>query len=134
MIDLPGYGYAKISKKMRQSWCFLLESYVRHTTQFENQGLLGLVIAVDSRRLLQEMDVQMVEFANFYGIKICVFLTKMDKLKQQQRQVALNEVSKELQDYADVQVMIGSSTPKKQNIEQLAVWMTENLQKSQSSI
>jgi GTP-binding protein len=129
LVDLPGYGYAKTSKTMRQSWGILLENYVKQAVEFNpEKGLLGLVIVVDSRRLLQDMDKQMIEFANFYGINICIFLTKIDKLNQQQKQQALNQTQKELQDYQNTTVLMGSSVQKKQGIDLLSQWMQQNLQ------
>lgn len=126
LTDLPGYGYAKMSKQTRNAWKILVEKYIHRATQFgDKQGLRGLVIVIDSRRLLQDMDRQMLEFAHFYGIETCLFLTKTDKLKQQQKQTALQHTREALNN--DSYVLMGASTPKKQGIEALATWISTRL-------
>lgn len=128
LIDLPGYGYAKTSKKMRHSWKSLVEKYVYLATRYgQGQGLLALVIVVDSRRLLQETDWQMIKFASYYQLEVCVFLTKIDKLNQQQRQHAFSQTTIALKDLHNVNVMMGSSMLKKQGIGDLRTWLSERI-------
>ena len=99
LVDLPGYGYAKVSDSMRRHWGRLLAQY------FEvRQSLTGLILIVDIRRRLTDFDRQMIEFAESVDLPIHILLTKADKLKKGQAATALLEVRKELDDRASVQL------------------------------
>ena len=77
LVDLPGYGYAKVSKEMREQWRELLGDY------FDGrQSLAGLMLVVDSRRGLGEFDWQMLDWGQTLGCGIHVLLTKADKLSR----------------------------------------------------
>jgi len=76
-VDLPGYGYAKASQSMRQSWGKLIEDYLK-----ESKNLRGTVLLLDSRRGPLEPDLELIEWLDFYGINKLVVLTKTDKLSQ----------------------------------------------------
>ncbi len=78
-VDLPGYGYAAVSKAERASWGRLLDAY------FKVRKTLSLcVILVDIRRDLQEDECTLIELLNFYNIPHCLVLTKADKLSNNQ--------------------------------------------------
>jgi GTP-binding protein len=76
-VDLPGYGYAKASLTLRQSWGKLIEDYLK-----ESKNLRGTVLLIDSRRGPLEPDLELIEWLDFYGINKLVVLTKTDKLSQ----------------------------------------------------
>jgi len=98
LVDLPGYGFAKVADKMRHHWADLMADY------FEmRQSLRGMFLIVDIRRQLTEFDRQMLGFANSVGLPVHVLLTKTDKLKRGQAATALLEVRRELKDAATVQ-------------------------------
>ena len=98
IVDLPGYGFARVSEKMRDHWADLLAEY------FETRASLrGMFLIVDIRRQLTEFDRQMLAFADAVGLPVHVLLTKADKLKRGQAAKALLEVRKELGDIATVQ-------------------------------
>jgi len=91
LVDLPGYGYAKVADSVRAHWGRLLETY------FENrESLNGLILVVDARRELQDFDRQMLAFAEAVSLSVHVLLTKADKLKRGQASTALLQVKKEL--------------------------------------
>lgn len=99
LVDLPGYGFAKVSEKVRAHWGRLLQDY------FESrESLAGLLLVVDIRRRLTEFDEQMLAFAEVVGIPVHVLLTKADKLKRGQAAKALLEVKKALDGRATVQL------------------------------
>ena len=99
LVDLPGYGFAKVSDKVRAHWGRLLQDY------FESrQSLTGLFLVVDIRRRLTEFDEQMLAFAESVSIPVHVLLTKADKLKRGQAATALLEVRKALGERASVQL------------------------------
>lgn len=99
LVDLPGYGFAKVSDRMRRHWAGLLSGY------FEaRESLRGLLLIVDIRRRLTDFDTQMIGFAESVGLPIHILLTKADKLKRGQAAQALLEVRRDLADAATVQL------------------------------
>jgi len=98
LVDLPGYGFAKVADRMRNHWADLMAEY------FETrQSLSGMFLIVDIRRLLTDYDRQMLNFADSVGLPTHVLLTKTDKLKRGQAAKALLEVRRDLSDTATVQ-------------------------------
>lgn len=98
LVDLPGYGFAKVADKMREHWADLMADY------FETRkSLRGLFLIVDIRRQLTDYDRQMLNFADAVGLPAHVLLTKTDKLKRGQAATALLEVRRDLGDTATVQ-------------------------------
>ena len=98
LVDLPGYGFAKVASKMRHHWADLMAEY------FETRkSLRGMFLIVDIRRLLTDYDRQMLRFANSVGLPTHILLTKTDKLKRGQAAKALLELRRELGDSATVQ-------------------------------
>ena len=99
IVDLPGYGFARVSDAMRDHWGHLIADY------FETRkSLKGLILIVDIRRRLTDFDRQMLEFADTVGLPVHVLLTKADKLKRGQAANTLLAVRKELGDSASVQL------------------------------
>jgi GTP-binding protein len=98
LVDLPGYGFAKVAASMQRHWGELLAGY------FEiRQSLSGLLLIVDMRRRLTDYDLAMLKFAAEVNLPVHVLLTKSDKLKRGQAATALLEVRKELDGRATVQ-------------------------------
>jgi len=99
LVDLPGYGFAKVSENMRRHWGQLMQEY------FESRHCLkGLILVVDIRRQLTDFDRQMIEFADAVSLAVHVLLTKADKLKRGKAASALLQVRKELGERASVQL------------------------------
>lgn len=99
LVDLPGYGFAKVATSVRRHWGRLMQEY------FESRACLqGLILVVDVRRQLQDFDRQMIDFAESVSLPIHVLLTKADKLKRGKAATALLQVRKELGDTATVQL------------------------------
>jgi GTP-binding protein len=84
LVDLPGFGYAKVPKALRDSWQALVEGYLAR-----DEGLRGVVHLVDSRRPPTEQDLEMLDYLARVGLPTLVVLTKVDKLKRSQRARAL---------------------------------------------
>jgi GTP-binding protein len=98
LVDLPGYGFARVANSMRRHWGELLSGY------FEvRKSLGGLLLIVDIRRQLTDYDRQMMAFAEEVDLPIHILLTKADKLKRGQAASAVLAVRKELGDRATVQ-------------------------------
>jgi GTP-binding protein len=87
-VDLPGYGYAKVSQKMRESWKSLVEGYLENS-----QHLKGFLLLIDSRRGVQDDDLQLMEYLDSLGRKTCPILTKSDKLGRQQKSQVVREAT-----------------------------------------
>lgn len=99
LVDLPGYGYARVARSMRAHWRQLLEDYFR-----TRESLAGTFLIVDSRRLLGDFDWMMLEWCVSIGCPVHVLLTKADKLKKQEAARALAAAQQELDDAATVQL------------------------------
>ena len=98
LVDLPGYGFAKVASRMRNHWADLMAEY------FEiRASLKGMFLIVDIRRQLTDFDQEMLAFAESVGLPVHVLLTKSDKLKRGQAANALLKVRRELGDVATVQ-------------------------------
>ena len=81
IVDLPGYGYAKVSKSVSESWGKMMERY------FETrQGLLKVIQLVDIRHEPSKQDVQMYDYLKHYGLDGIVAATKADKISRNQYQ------------------------------------------------
>ena len=76
-VDLPGYGYAKVSRSVRERWKPMIETYLR-----TRETLHGVVLIVDIRRLPSEEDVQLGRFLESLGVPHAPVLMKADKLKR----------------------------------------------------
>jgi len=85
-VDLPGYGYARVSKEKKAAWRPMIESYLRRTTQ-----LRGIVLLLDIRREPSDDDRAMLDFLAEVGVPTIVALTKTDKLS---KAVALESAAK----------------------------------------
>ena len=110
LVDLPGYGFARVSDKVRDHWGRLLQEY------FESrESLSGLLLVVDIRRRLTGFDEHMLEFAASVSVPVHILLTKADKLKRGQAATAQLEVAKALGDGATVQLF---SALKRQGVEE----------------
>ncbi len=79
-VDLPGYGYARVSKEERAHWQKLVEDYLAHA-----QNLRGVVIIVDIRRGPEEEEAALCDFLAHHQRPFLVVATKCDKLKRGQR-------------------------------------------------
>jgi GTP-binding protein len=99
LVDLPGYGFARVADRVRDHWGELLSDYFQ-----TRESLGGLLLVVDIRRRLQDYDRQMMAFAAEVELPVHILLTKADKLKRGQAATALLEVQKEVGDRASVQL------------------------------
>lgn len=91
LVDLPGYGYAKVPEAMRAHWQNVLSRYLSERT-----SLGGLVLVMDSRHPLTPLDRQMLDWFCPSGKPVHVLLTKSDKLSRSESTLTLNKVRKEL--------------------------------------
>lgn len=87
IVDLPGYGYAKVSKSISENWGSMMETYFR-----SRQGLIKVVQLVDIRHAPSKQDVQMYEFLRHYGLDGIVVATKADKVSKNEMQKCIRQI------------------------------------------
>lgn len=91
IVDLPGYGYAKISKSISENWGDMMEEY------FQNrQGLKKVVQLVDIRHAPSAQDVQMYEYLRHYGLDGLLVATKADKVSRNEMQKCMKTIRQTL--------------------------------------
>ena len=113
LIDLPGYGFAKVSESQKRYWGELVGDYLR-----QRNSLQGLVMLMDCRRPMLEMDRQLLEWNDEAQIRCHIVLTKADKLKYGAQQKTLQDVQTVCQTEPHLSVQLFSAL-KNQGIEQL---------------
>jgi len=78
LVDLPGYGFAKVSRKQRSSWSKMINSYIKN-----RENLVCLFVLIDSRHKPQKTDLQFIDQLGQWEIPFVIIFTKTDKIKQQ---------------------------------------------------
>jgi GTP-binding protein len=94
LVDLPGYGYARVSRNLKNDWQRNLSYYLE-----SRQSLQGLILLMDIRHPLKEFDRQLLTWCHRARLACHVLLTKSDKLKRGPARTALLQVRKQLPDY-----------------------------------
>jgi len=108
LVDLPGYGYAQVPEEMKRKWQRALGEYL----QMRN-CLKGLVVLMDIRHPLKDLDQQMIQWAVDVGTPVLVLLTKADKLASGARKAQTTLVRNEVESFmGDIQVEAFSSLKK----------------------
>ena len=83
IVDLPGYGFAKVSISQRKKWEIMIEDYLR-----KRESLMNVFVLIDSRHSPQKNDLEFVNNLGKWNIPFCLVFTKADK--ENQRTVSLN--------------------------------------------
>ena len=125
LVDLPGYGYAKVPASMRAHWQMTLSKYLS-----QRSTLYGLVLVMDCRHPLTPLDRQMLDWFSPSGRPIHVLLTKSDKLSRNAANQTLQAVKKELQSiWGNCSIQLFSSL-KKQGVEEaeavIGAWLKDD--------
>lgn len=124
LVDLPGYGYAKVPEAIRNHWVGLLGDYL----QFRKE-IIGLVLIMDARHPLKDLDLQMIQFFSQTGKALHIVLSKSDKLNNQEKVSVLRDVKKAVAEYGFVNLSVQLfSSLKRVGIEELEIklsdWLT----------
>ncbi len=90
-VDLPGYGYARISKSESEKWGKMIERYLK-----DREQLSAIIFLIDIRHEPGKNDLQMLEWLRYYGHEVIVVATKSDKLKRSQLSKHLSVIKKSL--------------------------------------
>ncbi|WP_409309216.1 ribosome biogenesis GTP-binding protein YihA/YsxC [Pectobacterium sp. B1J-3] len=108
LVDLPGYGYAEVPEQMKIKWQRALGEYLQ-----KRNSLKGLVVLMDIRHPLKDLDQQMIQWAVDVKLPVLVLLTKADKLASGARKAQLNMVREAVLPFmGDIQVEAFSSLKK----------------------
>lgn len=91
IVDLPGYGYARVSKSESEKWGAMMESYLEN-----REGLLKVIQLVDIRHKPSAQDVQMYDYLKYFNLDGIVVATKADKVSSNQRSKNILEIRKTL--------------------------------------
>ncbi|MCH1610976.1 MAG: ribosome biogenesis GTP-binding protein YihA/YsxC [Luminiphilus sp.] len=125
LVDLPGYGFAKVPLAVKKKWNQQLERYLQY-----RESLRGLVMLMDIRHPLTEPDRQMLGWAVTASMPVHILLTKADKLKRGPAQSTLLSVREELSTQSDLISVQLFSSLKRQGVDtlgrQLNNWLTDS--------
>ncbi|KRT53936.1 ribosome biogenesis GTP-binding protein YihA/YsxC [endosymbiont of Ridgeia piscesae] len=120
LVDLPGYGYAKVAEQVKTIWQSALADYIA-----QRECLRGLILMMDVRHPLKKFDIQMLEWNIHHGLPTHILLTKADKLKPGAAQRTLRSVQEELAEFPEITLQLFSSL-KRQGIDEahevLDIW------------
>lgn len=123
LVDVPGYGYAKVSKKQREKFGEMIQDYLE-----TRADLKGLVLLVDARHDPTKDDINMFEYAQYLNIPILVVATKMDKLKKMEASQIRQKIGKSLDlDKENVSFLPFSSVDKL-NVDKFWDWIEKHEQ------
>lgn len=113
IVDLPGYGYAKVSKSLTETWGEMIEAYLNG-----RDGLLKVIQLVDVRHAPSVQDIQMYEYLRHYGLDGVVVATKADKVSNNELHKCINMIRKTL-NLSGQDIVIPVSTLKRSGIDKL---------------
>ncbi|HTE16426.1 MAG TPA: ribosome biogenesis GTP-binding protein YihA/YsxC [Burkholderiales bacterium] len=131
-VDLPGYGFAKVSKTEREYWGELISAYLT-----ERSALIGLILLADSRHGIKPLDEQLIRWFAPTGRPVHVLLTKSDKLSQSAASTALRDTQTLLtRRYANCSVQLFSATANRGVVQAnalLAEWLTSQDERTEKT-
>ena len=105
LVDLPGYGYAQVPEEMKRKWQESLSEYLQ-----KRESLKGLVLLMDIRHPLKEIDRQLLQWAVATELSVLVLLTKADKFNTSPRNTIVQQVRRDVREFGgDVRVEAFSS-------------------------
>ncbi len=91
-VDLPGFGYAKVPKKIKREWAPMIEKYLS-----SRQTLKCVILLMDIRRIPKEDEKNFIDWFHHFNLSSILVLTKADKLSKQKAQLQQNKIAKELE-------------------------------------
>ena len=123
LVDLPGYGFAKVPPKVKQDWQQLVECYLQ-----QRQSLRGLVVLIDCRHPLKPLDLQLLEWTDHLQLPVHLLLTKADKLSRGAAYNTLHQVQKSISSQVSLQLFSSlAKTGRTELVEQLQSWFCDNV-------
>lgn len=127
LVDLPGYGYAKVPKVIKQRWEATVDAYLQ-----TRECLKGLILIMDVRHPLKEIDQQVIAWATQSDVPLHILLSKSDKLNKNERKQSLMQVENALEPlHSNISVQLFSALKKEGVTEArqiLNTWVHTNTQ------
>ena len=120
IVDLPGYGYAKVSKKMRSAWGQEIEKYL-----MRRQSLNALCIIMDIRHPFKEDDLNLIDWCESKDLPMILLLNKADKLSKNKISQATFSAEKKLERLSTKHYVLATSATNKTGIESLLARINE---------
>ena len=114
LVDLPGYGFAKVPIEMKNEWQRQIDEYLQY-----RESLRGIILLMDIRHPLQDFDRMILQWGKDANMPVHVLLTKADKLKFGAAKKALLETQRAINQHYDASIQLFSAL-KKQGLEELA--------------
>jgi len=108
LVDLPGYGFAKVSESIKQQWQHTLTLYLQ-----ERASLKGLILVMDCRHPFKDTDNSIIEWCGLSNLACHILLNKADKLSYSQQKLALFQAQKTIANNANVSVQLFSNLNKR---------------------
>lgn len=124
LVDVPGYGYARVSQKKRQEFGEMIQDYLE-----TRPNLKGLVILIDSRHEPTKDDITMYNYAQYLNLPILVVCTKIDKIKKSQVNKAMSRLKKNIDLNYDYVTVLTFSSVTKLHVAELGNWIEEKISK-----
>ncbi len=120
LVDLPGYGYAQVPEAIKRKWQKSLGEYLQ-----KRESLKGLIVLMDIRHPLKDLDQQMIDWAVSVNIPIMLLLTKADKLASGAQKQQVNLVKEAILPFQGDITVAPFSSPKRVGLEQLKQKLNE---------
>lgn len=123
LVDLPGYGYAKVSKKLREEFEGLITDYL-----LRSENLFIVFVLIDAAIPPQRIDLEFLEWCGVHRVPVGIIFTKTDKKKRKQTEKNMTDFETELSKYfAELPVVFETSANTKRGVETLGEWITEQI-------
>lgn len=122
LVDVPGYGYARVSQKKRQQFGEMIQDYLE-----TRANLQGLIILIDGRHDPTKDDIAMYNYALYLNLPILVVCTKIDKIKKNQRNQVISALSHKLDLKHDNVEVLTFSSVQKLHVKEVWQWIKQNL-------
>lgn len=123
LVDLPGYGFAKISKSAKEKWNRMINQYI-----LNRSNLVTLFVLVDSRLDPQKIDVEFISWLGKNGLPFVIVFTKADKISKNQTNTALKKFTNELKhNWESLPSMIITSSKSGQGKEEILKFIDQTL-------
>ncbi|WP_281645316.1 ribosome biogenesis GTP-binding protein YihA/YsxC [Parendozoicomonas sp. Alg238-R29] len=133
LVDLPGYGYAKVPEKMKLEWQKHLGAYLE-----QRECLVGVVLLIDIRHPLKEFDQMMIDWSISSEMPLHILLTKSDKLKYGAAKAALQKLRNHLKDHQDLITLQMFSSLKKSGVDELSArldsWLCQEFEQEEEFV
>lgn len=117
LVDMPGYGYAKVSKTQKKEWRKLIRSYLKGRA-----SLRACFVLIDSRHGIKDVDAEIMELLDEAGVMYRIIFTKIDKAKKSELDKVIAKTEEQLKKHpAAFPTVYLTSSEKKENLEELRV-------------